>query len=45
MPHGCGLPAPRFEENAGKTNMSLVRLEGHAAYRAERMAAVRIAAS
>jgi hypothetical protein len=36
----------RFEENAGKTNTSLVRLEGHAAYGVERTgAAVRIAAS
>ena len=36
----------RFEENAGRTNTSLVRLEGHAAYGVERTAAaVRIAAS
>ena len=36
----------RFEENAGRTNTSLVRLEGHAAYGTERTAAaVRIAAS
>ena len=36
----------RFEENAGKTNTSLVRLECHAAYGTERTAAaVRIAAS
>ncbi len=36
----------RFEENAGKTNTSLVRLEGHAVFGVERQsAAVRIAAS
>jgi hypothetical protein len=36
----------RFEENAGKTNTSLVRLEGHAAYGVERTAAaIRIASS
>jgi HK97 family phage prohead protease len=36
----------RFEENAGRTNTSLVRLEGHAVYGVERTAAaVRIAAS
>jgi prohead serine protease len=36
----------RFEENAGKTNTSLVRLEGHAAFGVERQtAAIRIAAS
>jgi hypothetical protein len=36
----------RFEENAGRTNTSLVRLEGHAAYGVERTAAaIRIAAS
>lgn len=36
----------RFEENAGRTNTSLVRLEGHAAYGTERTAAaIRIAAS
>lgn len=35
-----------FEENAGKTNTSLVRLEGHAAFGVERQtAAIRIAAS
>jgi hypothetical protein len=35
-----------FEENAGKTNTSLIRLEGHAAFGVERQtAAVRIAAS
>jgi HK97 family phage prohead protease len=35
-----------FEENAGSTNTSLVRLEGHAAFGTERQtAAVRIAAS
>lgn len=40
------LSLARFEENAGKTNTSLVRLEGHAAYGVERAAAaVRIAAS
>jgi hypothetical protein len=34
----------RFEENAGRTNTSLVRLEGHAAYGVERTAAaIRIA--
>jgi hypothetical protein len=36
----------RFEENAGKTNTSLVRLETHAVFGVERQnAAVRIAAS
>jgi phage head maturation protease len=36
----------RFEENAGKTNTSLIRLEGHAAFGVERQtAAVRIAAA
>jgi hypothetical protein len=36
----------RFEENAGRTNTSLVRLEGHAAYGVERTAAaIRIASS
>ena len=36
----------RFEEAAGKTNTSLVRLECHAAYGVERTAAaVRVAAS
>ena len=36
----------RFEENAGKTNTSLVRLETHAVFGLERSAAaVRIAAS
>lgn len=36
----------RFEENAGKTNSSLIRLECHAAYGVERTAAaIRIAAS
>ena len=36
----------RFEENAGRTNTSLVRLEGHAQYGTERTAAaVRIASS
>lgn len=36
----------RFEENAGKTNTSLVRLETHAVFGTERSAAaVRIAAS
>jgi hypothetical protein len=36
----------RFEENAGRTNTSLVRLESHAAYGTERgAAAVRIASS
>ena len=40
------LSLARFEENAGKTNTSLVRLEGHAAFGVERQtAAVRIAAS
>jgi hypothetical protein len=40
------LSLARFEENAGRTNTSLVRLEGHAAYGTERTAAaVRIAAS
>jgi hypothetical protein len=35
----------RFEENAGRTNTSLVRLEGHAAYAVVRTAAaIRIAA-
>jgi len=35
-----------FEENAGKTNTSLVRMEGHAAFGTERQnAAVRIAAA
>jgi hypothetical protein len=35
-----------FEENAGKTNTTLVRLEGHAVFGTERQnAAVRIAAS
>jgi hypothetical protein len=35
-----------FEENAGKTNTTLVRMEGHAAFGTERQAAaVRIAAS
>ena len=36
----------RFEENAGRTNTDLVRLEGHAAYGVERTAAaIRIASS
>jgi hypothetical protein len=36
----------RFEENAGKTNTSLIRLEGHAAFGVERQtAAIRIAAA
>lgn len=36
----------RFEENAGKTNSALVRLEGHAVFGVERQgAAVRIAAA
>lgn len=40
------LSLARFEENAGRTNTSLVRLEGHAQYGTERTAAaVRIAAS
>ena len=40
------LSLARFEENAGRTNTSLVRLEGHAAYGTERTAAaVRIASS
>jgi phage head maturation protease len=40
------LSLARFEENAGRTNTSLVRLEGHAAYGTERAAAaVRIASS
>lgn len=40
------LSLARFEENAGRTNTSLVRLEGHAAYGTERTAAaIRIAAS
>jgi hypothetical protein len=40
------LSLARFEENAGKTNTSLIRLEGHAAYGTERTAAaIRIAAS
>ena len=40
------LSLARFEENAGRTNTSLVRLEGHALYGTERTAAaVRIAAS
>jgi hypothetical protein len=40
------LSLARFEENAGRTNTSLVRLEGHAQYGTERAAAaVRIAAS
>jgi hypothetical protein len=40
------LSLARFEENAGRTNTSLVRLEDHAAYGTERTpAAVRIAAS
>jgi hypothetical protein len=48
--HGNLCPSPlslaRFEENAGRTNTSLVRLEGHAAYGTERTAAaIRIAAS
>jgi hypothetical protein len=38
------LSLARFEENAGRTNTSLIRLEGHAAYGTERTAAaVRIA--
>lgn len=48
--HGKMYLAPislaRFEENAGKTNSSLVRLETNAAYGTERTAAaIRIAAS
>lgn len=40
------LSLARFEENAGRTNASLVRLEGHAHYGTERTAAaVRIASS
>jgi HK97 family phage prohead protease len=40
------LSLARFEENAGSTNTSTVRLEGHAAFGVERQdAAVRIAAS
>jgi phage head maturation protease len=40
------LSLARFEENAGRTNTSLVRLEGHAQYGTERTAAaVRIASS
>jgi hypothetical protein len=40
------LSLARFEENSGRTNTSLVRLEGHAQYGTERTAAaVRIAAS
>jgi hypothetical protein len=40
------LSLARFEENAGRTNTSLIRLEGHAAYGTERTAAaVRIASS
>lgn len=40
------LSLARFEENAGRTNTSLVRLEGHAQYGTERTAAaLRIAAS
>jgi hypothetical protein len=36
----------RFEQDAGSTNKSTIRLEGHAAYGVERTgAAVRIAAS
>ena len=31
----------RFEENAGKTNTSLIRLEGHAAFGVERLGAAR----
>ena len=35
-----------FEENAGRTNTTLVRMEGHAAFGTERQnAAVRIAAA
>jgi hypothetical protein len=35
-----------FEENAGKTNTTLVRMEGHAAFGTERQAAaIRIAAA
>jgi uncharacterized protein len=40
------LSLARFEENAGRTNTSLVRLEGHAQYGTERTAAaIRIASS
>jgi hypothetical protein len=40
------LSLARFEENYGRTNTSLVRLEGHAQYGTERTAAaVRIASS
>ena len=41
----CGRQ-PREDENAGKTNTSLVRFEGNAVFGVERQtAAVRIAAS
>jgi hypothetical protein len=48
--HGALYMSPlslaRFEENAGRTNTSLVRLEGHVSYGTERTAAaIRIAAS
>ncbi len=44
--YASGVSLARFEENAGKTNTSLVRLETHAVFGTERTAAaVRIAAS
>ena len=44
--HLSPLSLARFEQNAGRTNTSLVRLEAHAGYGTERTgAAVRIAAS
>jgi hypothetical protein len=44
--YASAVSLARFEENAGKTNTSLVRLEGHAVFGVERQnAAVRIAAS
>jgi phage head maturation protease len=43
--YATAVSLARFEENAGKTNTSLVRLEGHAAFGVERQdAAVRLAA-
>jgi hypothetical protein len=39
MTHLSPISLARFEENAGRTNTSLVRLEGHAAYGVERTAA------
>ena len=44
--YGSPVSLARFEENAGGTNTSTVRLEGHAAFGTERVAAaLRIAAS